>query len=128
MNSPFVYMSDALGKSREANRCTIHDESHRRIRLSGSGRDVEKVWWTNKTLHTILKNISLHGDIRNIIESIQNSTFKSVSDNFGKQFSESTKPHTESSSQPQNAPFCRAQYRKNAKTNTEVTKLHPTPP
>ena len=73
-------MGDALGKPREANRCTIHYESLGRIRLSGAARDVAKVMRTNKTPYTILDNLSLHGDIDNIIESIQNGTSKSVSD------------------------------------------------
>ena len=79
-NSPFTYMCDAFSKPRDATRCTVHIDTQGRLRLSGTGRDVEEVRRTNKTPHTILNNTSFHGDIRNIIESIQNGTSKSVSD------------------------------------------------
>ena len=78
--SPFVYMSDALSKPIQALRCTVFEDSLGRIRLQGSGREGEIFIRQQNTQQTILTNNTVHGDVNNIIDSIQNGTAKPVSD------------------------------------------------
>ena len=78
--SPFVYMNDAFSKPLQAIRCTVFDDSRRRLRMQGSGRDGDTIYNANHTQQTILNNNFIRGDVDNIIQSIQNGTAKPVSD------------------------------------------------
>ena len=78
--SPFVYMSEALGLPDSAKRCTIFKDSQQRIRLSGTGRDLEKRNYSIDTSHTLLDNTVLKGNEDNLLQSIRNGTAKAVSD------------------------------------------------
>ena len=80
IHSPFVYLSDAFSKPPQALRCTVHKDNAGRIRLSGSGREGPKLDQTCHTQQTILQHNTIRGDVRNIIQSIQEGTAKLVSD------------------------------------------------
>ena len=77
---PITYMSDSFGKPPSALRCTVFNDTSGQLRMSGSGRDTDQIDWTDGPRDELLENNMISGDIRNIIESIQNGTTTAVSD------------------------------------------------
>jgi hypothetical protein len=80
LHSPFNYMNDAFSKPDHAIRCTVYHDSQGQLRLSGTGRDGLTRDYNDFTAQTITNHNVVHGDIRNIIQSIHDGTAKLVSD------------------------------------------------
>ena len=77
---PYVYYSEALGLPSAAKRCTVFKDAQQRIRLSGSGRELETLTREPIHVHTILNNATTKGNEEALIQSIRNGTAKAVSD------------------------------------------------
>ena len=76
----FTYMSDSFGKPSQALRCTMYVDTNGQLRMSGSGRDIDRAEWLVQPPITLLNNNSISGDVQNIIDSIESGNAKAVSD------------------------------------------------
>jgi hypothetical protein len=80
MQPHYTYISDAMDKPAQVVRCTVFQDNNGRYRLSGSDRDIPRPLQPNHPQTTIISNNTVHGNLRDIISSIQNGTAKLVSD------------------------------------------------
>jgi hypothetical protein len=76
----YTYLSDALSIPASAKRCTVFQDLAGKIRLTGSGRDVEPINRNVHTSHTFLDNVTYKGNVGMILQSLRDGSAKAVSD------------------------------------------------
>jgi hypothetical protein len=78
--SPFTYLSDAIGLPPLARRCSVFRDSHGKLRLSGSSRELPQQDRRTHKSCTMLDNIFYKGNVTRLLQSIRDGKAKAVSD------------------------------------------------